>query len=408
MTEIIASRTQPEPPELPLDRECPYRPSADYDNLRDRGSVGRVRLFDGTLVWAVTDHADARALLAHPGISSNRSHPNFPVAFPAAATLLRRRRKDSSGNTFAALIGVDAPEHGRQRRMLIPSFTVKRIAQLRPSIQRIVDQRLDDMLRHGSPADLVASFALPVPSMVICALLGVPYADHEFFETQARLRLDPERGVEAIDRLEDYLDRLIRDKQTTPGDGLLDDLIAGPLRTGDLDRAQLVSFALILLIAGHDTTANMIALGTLYLLEHPDRLAELHADPDLIPAAVEELLRFVSLVPALSRVAVADIDIGGQLIRAGEGVMVLLGAANHDPDLTAHPEDLDLHRPDRRHIAFGYGIHQCLGQNLARTELHIAFRTLLDRIPTLHLAGPAERSPFRSAIAGITALPVAW
>jgi pentalenic acid synthase len=391
---------------FPQDRTCPYHPPTGYEPLRDGPALSRVTLFDGREVWAVTAHATARALLADPRLSSDRRHPDFPIPAKRFAGVRDRR---------VALLGLDDPEHQRQRRMMIPSFTVKRAAELRPWIQRTVDGLLDAMIEQGPPADLVSAFALPVPSMVICGLLGVPYSDHEFFEEQSRRLLRGPRADDSLDartRLEDYLGALIDDraKQAEPGDGILDDLVHHQLRDGALDRAELVSLALILLVAGHETTANMISLGTFTLLRHPDRLAELRADPALLPAAVEELMRMLSIAEGMARVALEDIEIDGTTIRAGEGVLFSTSVINRDPALYDDPDTLDFHRPTRHHVAFGFGIHQCLGQNLARTELEIALGSLLARLPGLRLAAPAEEIPFKrgDTIQGMLELPVTW
>ncbi|WP_163504804.1 cytochrome P450 [Fodinicola acaciae] len=396
--------TQTDLPEFPVTRGCPYRPPSGYQELREQGPVSRVRMFDGTPVWLVTGYDEVRSLLADPRLSSDRSHDNFPIFFPAQQAIQRAR------DSFAAvLIATDPPEHGRQRRMVIPSFAVRRIAALKPGIQRIVDSRIAAMREHGGPVDLVRTYALPIPSMVICELLGVPYADHEFFEEQARLRLDPEKGHEAIMKLYRYLDELVAHKEKSPGDGLLDDLIAEQLAEGKLDRREVVSFAVVLLIAGHDTTANVISLGTFALLENPAQLAALRADPSKIPDAVEELLRYVSLVSALPRVAVADIEVGGETIHAGDGLLIALAAANHSDEFVQRPAELDVDRADRHHVAFGYGVHQCLGQNLARAELEIAFGSLLAAFPDLRLAVPADEVEPRSGlVAGVVDLPVTW
>ena len=314
-----------------------------------------------------------------------------------------------------ALLGQDDPEHQRQRRMMIPSFTVKRASGLRPAIQRIVNGLLDTMIEKGPPAELVSAFALPVPSMVICDLLGMPYADHEFFEEQSRRLL---RGPTAEDtraaraRLEEYIGGLIDAKQrdSEPGDGVLDELVHQQLAQGTLERADVVLLAVILLVAGHETTANMISLGTYTLLENPARLAELRADPTLLPAAVEELMRMLSIADGLARVALEDIEIDGTTIRAGDGVFFSTSVINRDPDQYEDPDVLDFHRPARHHVAFGFGIHQCLGQNLARAELEIALGTLLARLPGLRLAAPAETIPFKpgDTIQGMLELPVTW
>ncbi|MGV9759467.1 cytochrome P450 [Streptomyces tricolor] len=406
LTDISSPAAPARPVAFPQDRTCPYHPPIGYDPLRDGRPLSRVTLYDGREVWLVTAHATARALLADSRLSTERRRPGFPVPTP---------RFEAGRDRRVALLGVDDPEHHRQRRMLIPSFTVKRAATLRPWIQRIVDDLLDAMIAQGPPAELVSAFALPVPSMVICGLLGVPYADHEFFEEQSRRLLRGPTGADTVaarDRLEEYLGGLIdaKAKEAEPGDGILDELVHQRLRTGELDRADAVSLAIILLVAGHETTANMISLGTYTLLQHPDRLAELRADPALLPAVVEELMRMLSIAEGLQRVALEDIEIAGTTIRAGDGVLFATSVINRDTAMYDDPDTLDFHRPDRHHIAFGFGIHQCLGQNLARAELEIALGSLFTRLPELRLAVPAEEIPFKpgDTIQGMLELPVTW
>ncbi|MEU5211546.1 cytochrome P450 [Streptomyces sp. NPDC020742] len=386
------------------DRSCPYHPPTGYQPLRAAGPLSQVTFYDGRRVWAVTGHAEARALLSDQRLSADRQNPAFPAPVERFAAIRQVR---------TPLIGVDDPEHNTQRRMLIPSFSTKRVAAMRPEIQRIVDELLDRMLAQGPPAELVSAFALPVPSMVICLLLGVPYADHEFFEEQSRHLLQGRTSQEAEDartRLEGYLSGLIAEKEHRPGEGLLDELIADRLRPGTLEREELVRLAMILLVAGHETTANMISLGTFTLLEHPEQLAQLRAEENLMPAAVEELLRFLSIADGLLRVAKEDIEIGGQLIRADDGVLFPASLINRDEGAYPAPDELDLDRSARHHVAFGFGIHQCLGQNLARAELEIALSSLFARIPDLRLAAPAAEIPFKpgDTLQGMIELPLAW
>ncbi|MET7886937.1 cytochrome P450 [Streptomyces avermitilis] len=392
------------PVAFPQDRTCPYQPPSAYDPLREGRPLSRISLYDGRSVWVVTGHAAARALLSDQRLSSDRTLPSFP-AITERFEAVRTRR--------VALLGVDDPEHRTQRRMLVPSFTLKRAAALRPRIQETVDGLLDAMEAQGPSAELVSAFALPLPSMVICALLGVPYADHDFFESQSR-RLLRGPGIaevqDARNQLDAYLYALIDRKQKEPGDGLLDDLVQEQLSRGTLDRAELVSLATILLIAGHETTANMISLGTFTLLRHPEQLAELRAEPGLMPAAVEELLRFLSIADGLLRVATEDIEVAGTTIRADEGVVFATSVINRDTTGFAEPDALDWHRSARHHVAFGFGIHQCLGQNLARAEMEIALGTLFERLPGLRLAAPADEIPFKpgDTIQGMLELPVTW
>ncbi|WP_336047967.1 cytochrome P450 [Streptomyces sp. CA2R101] len=386
------------------DRTCPYHPPAGYQPLRESGPLTHVALYDGRTIWAVTGHSEARALLTDQRLSADRQNPAFPMPVARFAALRQVR---------TPLIGVDDPEHNTQRRMLIPSFSVKRVAALRPDIHRIVDGLLDRMLAQGPPAELVSAFALPVPSMVICSLLGVPYSDHEFFEdASSRLLRSPtaEEAETARTELEGYFTELIAHKEKNPGDGLLDELIEERLRSGDLAHEELVRLAMILLVAGHETTANMISLGTFTLLEHPEQLAQLKAEEGLMPAAVEELLRFLSIADGMLRVATEDIEIGGQVIRADDGVLFPTSLINRDETAYPSPDELDLDRSARHHVAFGFGIHQCLGQNLARAEMDIALRSLFTRIPDLRLAVPAAEIPFKpgDTLQGMIELPLAW
>lgn len=393
---------------FPQNRTCPYHPPTGYPSeSRGQQSVSPVRLYNGRTVWLATGHAEVRSLLVDARLSSDRENPAFPLFARRQAEITQRRIE---------LIGVDDPEHNAQRRMLIPSFTVKRTVALRPQIQATVDTLLDAMVAQGTSADLVNAFALPVPSMVICALLGVPYEDHEFFEAQSRTLL---RGPEASDieaardALDEYFRALIERKRRDPGEGLLDELIAKRLETGAVDREELVRLAEILLVAGHETTANMISLGTFTLLQHPEQLALLRDAGDSgdgMPAAVEELLRFLSIADGISRVAVEDIEVGGVTVRAGDGVILSMAASNRDESVYPSPDELDLGRSARGHVAFGFGVHQCLGQNLARAELEIALPALFERLPGLRLAVPVEEIPFKpgDTIQGPLELPVTW
>ncbi|CAM5393073.1 cytochrome P450 [Streptomyces abikoensis] len=404
MTDTGTQSTSTSAPSFPSDRTCPYQPPAGYDTLAGRGPLTHVTLYDGRVVWLVTGHTEARSLLTDPRVSSDRRNPAFPVFAP---------RAEDQASVVVPLLGVDDPEHARQRRMLIPRFTVKHANALRPRIQLIVDNLIDTMLAKGSSAELVSAFSLPVPSMVICSLLGVPYADHDYFEGCSRRLLSAPTSAEAVaarDDLRDYLHRLVARKEAEPGEGLLDELIADRLPDGQVDRDELVMMALLLLIAGHETTSNMISLGVYTLLEHPEQLAALRTDPGLMPAAVEELLRFLSIADGLVRVATEDIEIAGRTVRAGDGIMIGTSLVNRDAAAYPEPGALDVRRSARHHVAFGYGVHQCLGQNLARAEMEIALGTLFTRIPDLHLAVAPDEVPVKpgDTLQGLYALPVAW
>ncbi|CAM4233021.1 cytochrome P450 [Kibdelosporangium persicum] len=390
---------------FPQPRTCPYRPPFGYAELTEQAPLHRVELHDGKLGWLVTRHTEARALLSDSRLSADRTNPNFPLISARGAAVRSQP---------PAFIGMDEPEHGHYRRMTIPDFTAKRINGLRPRIEEIATQAADQLNAAGSPADLVVNYAVPIPSLVICEILGVPYSDHEFFEDASRrlMRAADEHEV-AAPRAEllAYLDSLIDTALQRPMPGLIGRLAGDQLTRGELSRELLIGIALLLLVAGHETTASMITLGTVILLEHPDRLAELRADRGVAPDLVEELLRYASVADtAGARVATADIDIAGQRIRAGEGVLIPNGPANFDPALFPDPDEFDIRRGSRNHNAFGYGVHQCLGQNLARLELQIALPLLFERFPTLRLETPASQlRPARAdTIQSIDELIVAW
>ena len=387
---------------------CPLDPPPDLSALCSEGPLTRVRLWDGSTPWLVTRHAEQRVLLADPRVSADPTRDGYPFQSPGVVT------RRGQGLSFLAM---DDPEHSRLRRMVTGAFTMRRIEGMRPGIQRIVDALIDEMLAGPAPADLVAAFALPVPSLVICQLLGVPYADHAFFQRISRtlVNRNTPAGVshDAADELLAYLGRLIERKLAEPGDDLLSRVAAERVATGEMSGPELARMALLLLIAGHETTANMIALGTYALLTHPGQLAAVRAsdDPQLIVRAVEELLRYLTIVHSgRRRVAIEDIGIAGRVIRAGEGIVMPGELANRDAAVFPDPDRLDVHRDARGHMAFGFGVHQCLGQPLARVELQVVYGTLYRRVPTLALAADPARIPFKhdSVIYGIYELPVAW
>ncbi|WP_129783968.1 cytochrome P450 [Promicromonospora panici] len=389
----------------PQARTCPYRPPLGYTELTEQGPLHRVELYDGKLGWVVTRYAEARALLGDPRLSSDRTDPDFPLISSRGAAVRSQP---------PAFIGMDEPEHGHYRRMTIPEFTAKQISALRPRIEEIAVQAAENLRAAGSPADLVTNYALPIPSLVISEVLGVPYSDHEFFEDASRRLMRAGNADEAVaprTELLEYLDSLVDAAIQHPKPGLISRLANGELARGEIPRETLIGIAMLLLVAGHETTASMITLGTVTLLEHPDQLAALRADPTAVPGAVEELLRYNSVADTAGiRVATEDIDIAGRHIRAGEGVLIPNGPANFDPAMFPEPEEFDVSRGSRRHNAFGYGVHQCLGQNLARLELQIALPLLFERFPTLRLAAPAtELRPARAdTVQGLGELVVTW
>jgi cytochrome P450 monooxygenase len=374
---------------------CPF-PPPEYAEIRARPGLVRTSLPDGRTVWLVTRHEDVRTVLTDRRVSSNPTHDGFP-------NFGRTGGVPSPDQVPGWFVGMDPPEHGRFRKTLIPEFTVRKIRELRPEIQRVVDGRIDAMLAAGNTADLVADFALPVPSLVITALLGVPYVDHDFFEAKTRTLVSfastDEERESAGKQILRYITRLITIKQQRPADDLLSRLLASATMTPQ----ELSGVAMLLLIAGHETTANNISLGVVTLLSNPEWIGD--------ERIVEELLRLHSVADLVAlRVAVDDVEIGGQLIKAGEGIVPLVAAANHDADAFGCPAQFDPARAARHHVAFGYGVHQCLGQNLVRAEMEIAYQTLFKRIPTLEIAEPIEDLPFKydGVLFGLHALPVKW
>jgi cytochrome P450 len=389
---------------LPASRgACPFSPPPAYTEAHHAAPLTKVSLWDGEPCWLVTGHQQMRTVLQDKRFSADARVPGFPFLSPGRRQLLTKAQP--------SFLRLDDPEHARLRRMLTGDFIVKRAESQRPQLQKIVDEALDRMIAKGSPADLVRDFALPVPSRVICLLLGVPYTDHEFFESQTSLLVDlstpPEQIKSAMGTLNEYLTELAARKRREPDDSLLSRLVA----RGELNQAECAAMGMVLLVAGHETTANMISFGTLALLRNPGQLAALRAEPGLIKGAVEELLRYLSVVHfGLPRVALEDVEIDGTLIRAGEGVLCMLSAANRDQLVFQDGDELDITRDARRHLAFGFGVHQCIGQPLARAELQIALGTLLRRLPDLRLAVPYEELEYRTdkAVYGVRSLPVTW
>jgi cytochrome P450 len=386
---------------VPRDARCPLRPPAAFNGWRESDGLQRAS-WRGEPVWVISRYQDIRAAMTDPRVSADvhtfNEQPvgeDMPLIFPR----------------------MDDPEHNRLRRMMTRDFTARRADAMRPFIQETVDGLLDAMLDQGAPADLVRDFALPLPSRVICELLGVPYEDHQFFEENSAKALDasasPEVQGAAGAALLGYLSELVERKGHDPGDDLLSRLVTDHVASGGLNHATATMNALIMLSAGHETTASMIALGAVALLEHPDAWNRLRDsdDPAVVANVVEELMRYLTVVHSLvDRVALEDLVIGGQHIRAGEIMFINLPAGNWDPDFADRPEQLDIDRNTRGHLGFGYGVHQCLGQNLARAEMQIAFRTLARRMPNLRISVPPAQLEYHNEkeIYGIRELPVAW
>jgi cytochrome P450 len=392
----------------PFQRDAtdPLTPPAEFALLRRERPISHAKLWNGQTVWLIARYDDAQAVLSDPRFSSVPANPGYPTLSPAIAA---SRRADAS------FLRMDRPKHTEHRRMWTPFFAIKRIQEMRPGIQAIVDETLSAMLAEGPPVDFVEMFALAVPSLVICQLLDVPKSAHAFFQQHSKTRMTmngtPENILKAMQALDDFWNTLITEREQQPGDDLVSQLIVHEVKTGRLSKRELISMAQLMLLAGHETTANMIALGTLTLLQHPQQLERLRADKTLTPSAVDELLRYLSIAQhGLGRTAIADVEVGGVLIRAGEGVLVVVAAANRDESVFAAPDQFDIGRQARHHLAFGASIHQCIGHPLARAELQIVFDTLFTRVPTLRVAVPYEEIPYKynGLFFGVHALPVTW
>jgi len=404
------SMRSPLPPEY-VRREDPFTVPAALVAVAERGPVTKALLAGGDPFWLVSGFDEARAVLSDPRFSSDRFsyHPRFKEL----SEEVRERLRDDKARA-GSFINMDPPEHTRYRKLLTGQFTVRRIRELGARIEKIVAGRLDAMLAGGNTADLMAEFAFPVPSLMICELLGVPYADRAEFQERAKLllRMDlpVKEGMENFAALRAFIQRLITEKRENPADDLLSGLIhhagADPALTDD----ELVNIANLLLLAGYDTTASMLGLGIFVLLQRPDQLATLRDDPARVPDAVEELLRYLSVVnPGIFRFATEDLEFHGEHIPAGSTVVVSVVATNRDA--RQWPEaDLDLTRPRGPHLAFGHGVHQCLGQQLARIEMQAGYAELLRRLPNLRLAVRPEEVPLRNDMLtyGVHSLPIAW
>lgn len=396
-------------PKFPMGRQpaCPFAQPEGYAELRDREPIAEVELPTGGTAWLVTRIADAQAVLSDPRFSNDSTREGYPVLQPGHAPAAEDRTP--------MFVEMDQPEHTTYRRMLIPEFTVRRAKQMRPEIQRAADELVDQILADGDSTDLVQTYSLALPSLVICGLLGVPYQDRDFFQSRVSaavsLASSPADFAAAFGDIVEYIGKLVADKIADPTDDLIGRLVTGPMADGALDHEQLSSIGALLLAGGHESTANMISLGIVHLITSPELRETLRRDPERYPDVVEELLRFHSIADVnVTRVALEDVEVGGRLIRAGEGVAVSLGAANHDASVFPDPAEFDVDRAYRRHIAFGHGHHQCLGMSLARVELEIAYRTLFDRIPNPRLDVPMEELPFKydGMLFGLHALPVSW
>lgn len=375
-----------------------------FAELAAKGPLTHLTLFTGVPVWLVTGYAETRALLAHPDVV--RSPMDGPHRDQITAELVNA--------TEQHMLVVNPPDHTRLRKLVTAAFTRRRIEGLEPRIREIAAGLLDEMAAAGDGVDLVDAYSYPLPITVICELIGIPMRDREEFRRWSSVAVNatvhtPDEYIEAVGAMVGFIRGLIEEKREAPADDLLSALIEARDGSDRLTEDELTSMIFLLLAAGHETTVNLITNGVHALLRHPDQLALLKAEPERLPAAVEEILRYDGpLQAAIPYVAQAPIEIGGSRIEAGEVIVFALLPANRDGRKTDRPDELDITRPENAHLAFGHGIHHCLGAPLARLEGRIALGMLFDRFPDLRLAAP-ERDPDRAAsllMNGIRELPV--
>lgn len=378
---------------------CPFDPPAELALSREEQPLRRLRFPDGHVGWLATGYSVCRTIMADPRLSSRKELMHNPsmdlggMEIPPAAP--------------GEFINMDEPQHGRYRKLLAGKFTVRRMQLLAERVEQVTAEHLDAMEKAGPTADLVTAFAQPIPAIMICELLGVPYQDRDSFQEQAAAIFsgDMDDKLAAFTAIQGYLAQLVAAKRAEPTDDILSDLT-----DSDLTDEELLGVGFLLLAAGIDTTANMLGLGAFALLSNPDQAAALREDPSLAGQAVEELLRYLTIAELGLRAALEDVEIEGRLIKAGETVVVSFPAANRDPAKYPDPDRLDLHRKAAGHLAFGHGPHQCLAQQLARVEMSVAFPALLTRFPSLRVAVPREEVPLRVStnVYGVQSLPVTW
>ncbi|MFT4051491.1 MAG: cytochrome P450 [Microbacterium sp.] len=379
------------------ERTDPYSPPVEHLRLQEESPVAHLEWPGRGEVWTVTKHEDVRTVLIDTRFSSDREDPRHPAHMAY-----------NPATHHGQLIEMDPPTHATLRGRIMNEFTVKKIAAMRPKIEQVVTDAIDAMLAGGNEGDFVKLLALPVPSLVIADLLQVPESDHEFFQTQSAKfsgEGSQQERVEAIGAIRGYIARMVDERIATPGD----DILSRQLAAG-ASRDEAIGLGFLLLIAGHETTANQIALSIMTLLDKPWLMDQLRADITLVPNAAEELLRYFTIAESGGlRLALADIEVHGVVIPEGATVWALENTANRDPDVFPDPHTIDFTRGARNHVAFGFGPHQCLGQNVARLELVVVLEEVVKRLPNLRLTVPVSELTFKQmGNFGPHTLPVAW
>jgi cytochrome P450 len=392
-------------PRLPFDRAGLLEVAPLFRELQASKPISRVRTPAGDPAWLVLGHENVRTLFANPNLGRTHVDPENAPRFSDSAIL---------GAPTGSSPETEKADHNRTRMVLNRSFSHRRMEALRSRVEAMVAELLDDLAKRTPPADLHEALSFPLPALVISELLGVPYEDRGDFRRWsdgAMDMTDRARSSESNARLQEYMRGMIAAKRERPGEDAVSDMVRAADEEGRLTEEELVQLAAGLLFAGHETTVTRIDSGTLMLLVHDDQRRLLQADPSLAAGAVEEILRLTSSpVGALPRYALADIEIGGVTIKAGELVLLGTSAANRDEGVFADPDRFDITRERNPHVGFGHGYRFCLGAPLARIELQAVFGALFQRFPTLRLAVPFEEIRMRSHLltGGLEALPVTW
>lgn len=381
-----------------------FDPPAIFDKVREEHPLARMAYPDGHIGWIATSHRTVREVLSDPRFSHSLEIGHFPTTKYGAPV-----------PQFPAMPGMfihmDPPDHTRLRRMLAGEFTVRRVAELAPHVEAVAAEQVEAMRQHGAPADLLRTFAQPLVLRILSDMVGLPWEERERYADASAISHDPdgdaEESMAVFQQVGALIGETIERKRKQPGD----DIISRLLAAGELTDEELGNMVALLLFAGYETTESALSVGVMALLHHPAQLAALRGDLTRVDAAVEEILRYVTVNQYETfRTALEDVEVGGELVKKGETVTVSLPAANRDPAKYGCPADLDLGRDTAGHLAFGHGIHQCVGQNLARLELRTGLRALLRAFPDLRAATPAEEVPLRTrgSVFCLKSLPVTW
>ncbi|WP_137891243.1 cytochrome P450 [Ramlibacter sp. 2FC] len=396
-------------PYYPTPRENPPHPTNYLAEHTEHYPLVKARLWNGQHVWLITRYENVRAVLMDSETFSQKPEPGYPTATEG--------RGSTVPTEVPTFVRMNPPEHTVKRRMVTADFTLKAANTLRPRMAELVDGLLDRIEQKGPPSDLFADFASPMPTAIITEYLGLPLEDLAFTQEKSWTKLNPETdgptAKQAQLDLIAYLDKQLRLKDQDPhANDVMSRLLRDHVKPGHIGWEEALYTIELILAAGLETTANMLALGVLTLLQHPDQFEMLRVNRELMGSAVNELLRYLTVNQSIAvgaRLCKKDTVIGGQPIRAGEGVFTVLQSANRDETVFPDPDRFDITRNPANHLAFGYGVHQCLGMALAKVEMEVALNKLLDRFPTLRLAVPFEELQFKHAtVFGVKALPVAW